>query len=103
MMHEESAIPGQSKESPSHLTMRAAIGIARDTVASLTVLSFDSVGQCERCADGRWMVQIDVIESPARMGDNDLLATYEVEIGDEGEPLKVSRLRRYHREDEEQA
>lgn len=89
--------------SPRRLTMQAAIGIARDTVASMTVLSFDSVGRCERSTNGGWTVQVDVIESLARMGDNDLLATYAVEIDADGEPLQINRLRRYHREDREQA
>lgn len=91
------------KAMSARLTMQAAIGIARDTVASMTVLSFDSVGRCERGADGGWVVQVDVIESVARMGDNDLLATFAVEIDAEGEPLQVNRLRRYHREDRDQA
>lgn len=36
---------------------------------------------------------IDVVKSVARMGDNDLLASHEVRIDPEGEPLNVTRTR----------
>jgi len=83
----------------ARLTMMEAVGVAKAAVAAMTVLQFDSVARCERRADGGWTVALDLIESMARMGDNDLLATYEVQIDTEGDPLQVSRIRRYHRED----
>ena len=88
---------------PAQLTMTAAIRAARDALASMTALGFDSVGRCERRTDGGWTVELDVIESIARLGENDLLATYAVDIDAEGEPLQVRRSRRYHREDRDQA
>jgi len=92
-----------SKAGPARFSMITAIGVAKEAVASMSVLDFDSVGRCERRAEGGWTVHLDLIESIARMGDNDLLATYEVEIDAEGEPLQVSRTRRYHREDRDQS
>ena len=39
--------------------------------------------------------------SHARLGDNDLLATYEMSLAPSGEVTAFNRLRRYHREDRE--
>jgi hypothetical protein len=44
-------------------------------------------------------VEVEVIESHARMGDNDLLAAYDVRVGEAGEVRGFRRLRRYFRED----
>ena len=44
---------------------------------------------------------VDLVESVARMGENDLLAAYEVTIGVDGELKHFTRLRRYRREDME--
>jgi len=67
------------------------------------VLDFDSIGACEKRADGGWTIAVDVIESVARMGDNDLLATYSVQIDAEGDLVNLTRTRRYHREDRDQS
>lgn len=48
------------------------------------------------------MVKIDVIEALARMGDNDLLATFEIEMDCDGESLRIERIGRYRREDRDQ-
>ena len=42
---------------------------------------------------------VDVIESAARLGDNDLVAAFEVRIDQHGEVLSCSRTRRYRREE----
>ena len=85
------------------LSMMDAIVQAKTAVATMTVLQFDQIARCERQQDGNWIIVIDVVESVARMGDNDLLASYEVRIDPEGEPVNVARTRRYHREDREQS
>ena len=81
------------------ITILQAISQARDTITAMTGLHIDSVAQCRRAENLNWSVSVDVIESPARMGDNDLLATYEVEITPGGDMQSFSRVRRYHRED----
>ena len=103
MKHELTAAFKAPENGPAGLSMKGAIGVAKEAVASLTILEFDSVGRCERRAEGGWTVMLDLIESVARMGDNDLLATYEVQIDADGEPVQVSRTRRYHREDRDQS
>jgi hypothetical protein len=85
------------------LSMMDAIVQAKTAVATMTVLQFDQIARCERQQDGTWIIVIDVVESMARMGDNDLLASYEVRIDPDGEPVNVARTRRYHREDRDQS
>ena len=92
-----------SAQGGARLSMMDAIVQAKTAVATMTVLQFDQIARCERQPDGGWVVVIDVVESVARMGDNDLLASYEVRIDPEGEPLNVTRTRRYHREDRDQS
>ncbi|MEM8869598.1 MAG: gas vesicle protein GvpO [Pseudomonadota bacterium] len=84
------------------LSLVDAMAIARRSVAVFTELPIDSVVSCI-ALDGGWQVNIDVIEGAARMGDNDLLAAYEVSISPSGEVSAFSRKRRYHREDREPA
>lgn len=80
-------------------TMLEAIAAAKSAVGTMTGHAIDSIVECARQDEVGWSVSVDVIESHARMGDNDLLATYQVEIGANGELAGFSRLRRYHRED----
>ena len=79
--------------------LKDAIAIARRSVAGITDQKFDSVSHCQKQDSGLWHVVIDVIESPARLGDNDLLASFEVHVADAGEVIFCSRTRRYRRED----
>ena len=99
MKHETKAQFNDVQPGPALLSMMAAIGAAREAVAAMTGLPIDTVAQCRKNTEGFWQISVDVIESPARMGDNDLLATYEVLIGRDGELETFERLRRYHRED----
>lgn len=74
------------------------VAAARRAVAVMTDLPVDQIVSCE--ADGdTWQVILDVVEAPARIGDNDLLATYELALGPRGELQRIARLGRYHRED----
>jgi len=86
---------------PQPLRMKEAIAVAKDAVADMTGMTADSVARSLKAEDGTWAVHIDVVESLARMGDNDLLATYEVRVDTTGELQHFQRLRRYHREDRE--
>jgi hypothetical protein len=60
--------------------------------------AIDGVAACELGDDGFWRVEVEVVESRARMGDNDLLAAYDVRLGEAGEVRGFRRLRRYFRE-----
>ena len=76
-----------------------AIEAARRTMAATGHAAIDGVAACEIGEDGTWRVEIEVVESRARMGDNDLLAAYDIRLGDAGEVRSFRRLRRYFRED----
>lgn len=76
-----------------------AIEAARRAMKATGHPEIDGVAACEVASDGAWRVEVEVIESHARMGDNDLLAAYDVRLGAAGEILGFRRLRRYYRED----
>lgn len=102
-MKQDMAIPYPTSKEAPRLSMMQAIAQAKAAIATLTVLQFDAIGRCERQPEGGWIVALDLIESMARMGDNDLLATFEVELDAAGEPVNMMRTRRYHREDRDQS
>ena len=99
MKHEKKAQFAEANPDPPPMSMMGAITEAKGAVLAMTGLPVDTVAQCRKGDDGAWRISVDVIESPARMGDNDLLATYEVIIGADAELMSFDRLRRYHRED----
>jgi hypothetical protein len=76
-----------------------AIEAARRAIRATGHSEIDGVASCEVGSDGAWRVEVEVIESHARMGDNDLLAAYDVRLGEGGEVRGFRRLRRYYRED----
>jgi hypothetical protein len=86
-------------EASAPVALYNAIAAARRCAEQFTGLPFDGIAASGRHADGGWRVVIDVVESAARMGDNDLLAVYEVLLTDHGELTGFARLGRYHRED----
>lgn len=93
--------PVPAAAAPRRMTMVEAVVQARAALGTVTTLTVDAIGRCERQGHGGWLVHVDVVESMARMGDNDLLATFEIEMDGEGEPLRIERLGRYRREDRE--
>ena len=81
------------------LTMARAIASARSEMAQITDLPLESIIRCERAPDDGWIVAVEVVESAARMGDNDYLAAYELRLGADGGTEGLTRLGRYRRED----
>lgn len=79
-----------------------AMSIARRSVAHFTEQKVDAVPACTKGEAG-WEVLVDVVESPARLGDNDLLSQYRVSVSPSGEVTGFARARRYHREDKEES
>jgi len=82
------------------ITLLEAMASARKVVADLAGHPVDAVSMAERAGTG-WRLVVDVVEASARMGDNDLLAAYEVTLAADGGLEGFRRLRRYHREDAE--
>lgn len=97
------AEPATDTAPPAKVSMMDAIMHAKMAVDQMTNMTIDAVAGCERRPDGGWSVRIDVIESVARLGDNDLLACYEVQLDAGGELAEFKRSHRYHREDRDQA
>ena len=99
MKHEnKSAFKTAAPPPKPGLSMMEAIKAARAAVLEMTGIEADGITECEKDEAGGWKISVDVIESPARLGDNDLLATYAIQIGPDRELMRYSRIRRYHRE-----
>jgi hypothetical protein len=81
------------------LGLAGAVNRAREELALLTQLQVDAVTRSARRPDGGWTITLDLIESVARMGDNDLLCTYEVSLDPQGGVTDLARIARYRRED----
>lgn len=69
---------------------------AREAAESLTGSPADGVASCER-RENAWIATVDVLESKARLDDNDLLSTYEIQFDGTGEIAGFTRRRRYFR------
>jgi hypothetical protein len=95
---EAHAFAAPEAEGGGPLSLVEAMSLARRSVALFTELKVDSVATCETQEQG-WRVVVDVIEAKARMGDNDLLASYEVIISNAGEVSRYGRVGRYRRDD----
>lgn len=88
----------QFKTTRARLTLPDAMARARRAMSGITDAPIDAVKGCAKDEAGNWIVTIDVVERAARMGDNDLLSSYELISDPAGELLEFQRLRRYHRE-----
>ena len=80
------------------MALPAIVALARDNLGLFTDMPVDQVVSCTRIGDD-WRVEIDVIEATARLGDNDLLATFGLTLSSFGDVLAIERVRRYGRED----
>ncbi len=69
---------------------------AKAAVQEITGFKADAVTRCEQ-REGGWLAIVDVLESKARVGDNDLISTYELILDPEAEVSSYRRLRRYYR------
>ena len=81
------------------LSMAAAVRLALAEIAAMSDAPVDAVAKCEKGAEGAWIVAIDLVESPARMGENDLLARYELHLEKDCSVSSIERIARYRRED----
>lgn len=73
-----------------------AMSLARRTVAMFTELPVDGVPECAP-EQGGWRVIVEVVESKARLGDNDMIAAYQVSVTEAGEVGSFQRIDRYNR------
>ncbi|MEM1388881.1 MAG: gas vesicle protein GvpO [Pseudomonadota bacterium] len=80
------------------MTVLHAIEKARIAMHEITPAPIDCIKSCTRAANETWSATVEVVESPARMGDNDLLSAYEIVLDAQGELTEFQRVGRYHRE-----
>ncbi len=83
---------------PSRSTMTAAEAAraALRQIAELTAKQPEGVTGVERTEDG-WTVGIELVEDQRIPSSSDILATYEIAIGPDGEMQAYRRIRRYAR------
>ncbi len=70
---------------------------AREEIAALTGKAAENIVSCDR--DGAlWTLVIEIVETKARISDNDVIAVYELTLDDASEEtVRYRRLRRYAR------
>ena len=69
---------------------------AMDTLAELVGCPAEGITGIRRNEEG-WIVEVEVLEVERVPETSDVLATYEVEIDNDGEIVEFHRLRRYQR------
>ena len=84
---------------PAVIGMAEAIAIAKAEIGAINDFPIDQVIRSERTADGGWRIVLEVIESPARMGENDFLAAFSISLDQIGSLAGIERVSRYRREE----
>jgi hypothetical protein len=74
-----------------------ALRSARAHLHELTGKDAEGVIRIEPADDGGWRVALEVLELARVPDTNDLLATYEMELDEDGELVGCRRVRRYAR------
>ncbi|MEL7349236.1 MAG: gas vesicle protein GvpO [Pseudomonadota bacterium] len=90
--------PAPTRLRPALAGMAAAVQAARQAAAALTGLEVDMVAGCA-AHDTGWRIVLDMIETKARVGRNDLISSYELIIDEAGAPIAFTRIARRFRED----
>jgi hypothetical protein len=73
-----------------------AVAAAKENLEELTGQPVESVSGLMRTRDG-WAVSLEVVELERVPRSTDLMATYRVEIDNEGELMGYERMARYYR------
>jgi hypothetical protein len=77
--------------------VRELLDTAMEQAADLTGKPVEAVSGLERDGDGPWVVTVEVLELERVPNTMDILASYEIELSDDGEVLGFQRRGRYHR------
>lgn len=86
----------EPRQAASPADAREAVRRARDELRELRGGEPDSVSAVTRTAEG-WLIGLEVVEVHRVPESTDVLATYEVELTDDGGLLSFERRRRYYR------
>jgi hypothetical protein len=87
---------GQAAADPPPLTAAEVGRYGMRQIAELTGKEPEGVTGVEPAEDG-WLVSVEVVETRRIPASTDLLATYETEIGPDGDLVSYRRVRRYAR------
>lgn len=82
---------------PGRLSAAKAGQAGLRQVAELTGKEAEGVSGVEPLEDDDWRVTVEVVEDRRIPSSTDLLATYEIEVGPDGDLLAYRRVRRYAR------
>jgi len=78
-------------------TMTEIVQRAKEKMADLTGLQLDTVSRVAK-SEGGWQVNVEMLEMERIPSSNDVLATYEIVLDEEGNLLNYHRSRRYRRD-----
>jgi hypothetical protein len=92
----EDARPNGAERRPRRLSGAAAVEYAKAQLLDLTGQPCESVSSLSRTRDG-WRVALEVVELERIPRTTDILASYVVELDDEGELMGYERVHRYYR------
>ena len=85
-----------ARPSRSGMTAAEAARAALRQIAELTAKQPEGITGVERTEDG-WAVGVELVEDQRIPSSSDILATYEIAIGPDGEMESYRRIRRYAR------
>jgi len=81
----------------NRFTGSAAVARAKQHPLELTGQEPETVSSINRRPDGGWNVQLEVVELERIPRTTDILASYAIQLDDEGELLGYERVNRYYR------
>ncbi|MEU6576267.1 gas vesicle protein [Streptomyces sp. NPDC046805] len=87
---------GHGRKAVTQVGPEKAARTACDWLQSFIIHRIESVCAVRHTEDG-WCVAVDVLEVPRIPDTTSLLATYEVELDESGQPAEYRRVCRYHR------
>jgi hypothetical protein len=87
----------KSASSNGHVTALQVIRSAKEQVVELTGKKVEGVLGIRRADDGGWEALVEVVELRRVPETTDVLASYQLLLGDDGEVQEYRRTRRYYR------
>lgn len=89
---------GKNRKKRSVLGGSEIAQLAKEQIAGLTGLDPGRVSGLSRDGDG-WLVTVDMVELKRIPDSTDVMATYEVNVDDQGNLIAYKRIRRYRRDE----
>jgi len=79
------------------MSTRQLLEVARQQVADVTGYPIEGISGFQRDPDNGWTVTVEALELERVPSTMDLLASYEVNVTEDGDVVGFARRRRYHR------